>query len=56
MRRIKVFSVIMTAVMLMPVLMSCSKAKTKATVVKEDDPWYESTKFKLSEDLGQKAI
>ena len=55
MRRIKVFSVIMTAVMLMPVLMSCSKAKTKANVVKEDDPWYESTKFKLSDDLGQNA-
>ena len=55
MRRIKLLSVIMTGIMLMPMLMSCTKAKKNANVVKEDDPWYESTKFKLSDDLGQNS-
>ena len=53
MRGIKLLSVSMTAVMLMPMLMSCSKAEKSADVVKEDDPWYESTKFELAQDLGQ---
>ena len=53
MRRIKLLSVIMTIVMMMPVLMSCSKAKKTDDVVKEDDPWYESNRFELAQDLGQ---
>ena len=33
-----------------PVLMSCSK-KGSDTVVSENDPWYESTRFELDMDI-----
>ena len=37
--------------MLMPALMSCRGVKTKKDVVKEDDPWFETTRFKLEKDI-----
>lgn len=47
MRRLKPVAIAMVFVMLMPMLMSCSSSIKKSTVVKADDPWYETTKFKL---------
>lgn len=38
--------------MLMPLLMSCSSPfKRQSTVVKVDDPWYESTMFKIDKQI-----
>ncbi|MBP5654242.1 MAG: carbohydrate ABC transporter substrate-binding protein [Clostridiales bacterium] len=53
MRKIKPFAIAMAVVMLIPVLTSCSSGKTGHAVVKEDDPWYNSTMFKLDLDTRQ---
>ncbi|MBR6988144.1 MAG: extracellular solute-binding protein [Clostridiales bacterium] len=53
MRRIKLISAVMAVAMLMPVLTSCKSGKKGKNVVKADDPWYESSRFELSQDLGQ---
>ena len=50
MRRLKAVSMAMVFVMLMPLFASCSTVRKKSTVVKADDPWYETTKFKLDFD------
>ncbi|MCR5286842.1 MAG: hypothetical protein K6D93_02725, partial [Saccharofermentans sp.] len=47
MKKIKAFAIAMAVIMLMPMLMSCSPVRKKATVVKADDPWYESVRFNL---------
>lgn len=52
MGRIKFLAVVMAAVMLMPVLASCSSGAKKSTGIKASDPWYDSTKFELGIDLG----
>ena len=41
----------MAFIMLSPMMMSCSKGKEKSIVVKEDDPWFESTRFVLEKDV-----
>lgn len=51
MKRIKVLAVAVSMVMLLTVLPSCSSVKKSANVVKEDDPWYESTRFMLYPDV-----
>lgn len=51
MRKIRFPAVVMAIVMLMPALMSCRSVKTSENVVKEDDPWYETTRFKLDKDI-----
>ena len=53
MGKIKPLAVTMAAVMLVTMLMSCSSVRKGSKVVKEDDPWYKTTKFELSDDLGQ---
>ena len=54
MRKIRPLAMAMSMVMLMTVFVSsCSSAKKTRKVVKEDDPWYKTTKFELSTDLGQ---
>ena len=53
MGKIRFLSAVMAIAMLMPVLTSCKTGKIGKKVVKEDDPWYESTRFELSQDLGQ---
>ena len=53
MRRLKPVAIAMVFVMLMPMLMSCSSGIKKNTVVKADDPWYETTKFKLDFNIRQ---
>ena len=50
MRRLKAVSMAMVFVMLLPLFASCSTVRKKSTVVKADDPWYETTKFKLEFD------
>ena len=51
MRKIRFTAVVMAIVMLMPALMSCRGVRTKNNVVKEDDPWFETTRFKLDKDI-----
>ena len=51
MGKTKLLSVSMAVVMLMTMLVSCSSDKKKDNIVKEDDPWYESTRFKITMDL-----
>ena len=53
MRKIKITAVVLAVTMLMPILTSCSSGNKATTVVKEDDPWYESTKFKLNRDIRE---
>ena len=53
MKIIKPLAVTMAVIMLMPMLMSCSSAKKSVNVVKEDDPWYETTRFKINKAIGE---
>ena len=53
MRKIKIVSVVMAAAMLMSVLTSCKAGKIGRNVVKADDPWFNTTRFELADDLGQ---
>ena len=50
MKRIKVIALAMTVLMLQPLLLACSAKNKDVTVVKEDDPWYESSRFGLEND------
>ncbi len=52
MRKLKLSAFAMALIMLVPMLMSCSKGKERSAVVKEDDPWYESTRFVLDKDVN----
>ena len=51
MRRIKLISAILVIAMLVPVLTSCKSGKKGSNVIKEDDPWFETTRFKLEKNL-----
>ena len=53
MRKINPVAVVMSAVMLLTALTSCSSVKKRNGVVKEDDPWYESTRFELKKDMPE---
>ena len=55
MKNKRFMAVIMTVVMLFPVLTSCAKAKNSANLVKEDDPWFDSTKFAIESDIPSGA-
>ena len=55
MRKIRFAAVAIAVAMLMPMLMSCQAGKNKDNVVKADDPWYESSKFKIEKDLKPNA-
>ena len=54
--RNRIIAITMALVMLMPLLTSCSPVLKKSTVVKADDPWYESVKFKLQQDTRAKDV
>ena len=47
MGKIRLLSLVLCAAVLMPVFTSCKAGNKGSSVVKEDDPWYESTKFEL---------
>ncbi len=51
MKKIRFAALAMAAAMLMTMLASCSAEKKNRKVVKEDDPWYDSVKFKLDKDV-----
>ena len=54
MRRTRFLAVTMAAVMLSSMFTSCKASAKKGTkVVKEDDPWYESTRFELMKDIDK---
>lgn len=53
MKKLKPVVVAMVIVMMVQILMSCSSVRKKANVVGEDDPWYESSIFKLDKNIGQ---
>ncbi len=56
MKSIKVTAFAMAVLMLHPMLLSCAKNKS-VSLVKEDDPWYESYRFKLqSEKLDSEML
>ena len=50
MKKIKATALAMAVVMLVPLLLSCSKKSSKSNTVKKDDPWYESYRFELERD------
>ena len=51
MRSIKPFAMAMAILMLMPLFTSCSPVLKKSTIVKADDPWYDSTMFKIDKSI-----
>ena len=51
MRKFRFLAAAMAIVILMPMLMSCSSGKKSSNVVKADDPWYETTRFRLDTDM-----
>ena len=53
MKKVKLLSLTMAAVVLMTTLTSCfTSTKKGKTTVEEDDPWYESTKFEMVRDIS----
>ena len=42
-------------VMLLTMLSSCNSVKKNSNVVKEDDPWFESTRFELQPDMPKNS-
>ena len=50
MGKVRCLALVLAAVMLATPLMSCSKSKTRATKVKEDDPWFDSVRFGMETD------
>lgn len=55
MKKIKPAAVVMSAIMLLTMLSSCSSGKKSKNVVKEDDPWYDSTRFQIKDDIKKNA-
>ncbi|MCR5327900.1 MAG: hypothetical protein K6E12_03455 [Saccharofermentans sp.] len=51
MGKFKPVAITMVIVMIVTMLTSCSFAKKGDNVVKEDDPWYDTVRFKLERDL-----
>ncbi len=53
MKKTRIVAFAMAVILLLPVLASCSPGKTGNNTVKEDDPWYDLTKFKIEKDIRQ---
>ena len=51
MKHVRPVAMAMSIVMLLTMLSSCSSVKKSGNVVKEDDPWFESTRFELEPDM-----
>ena len=54
MKKIKFLALVLCVAILMPVSTSCKAGQKAGNVVKADDPWYESTKFKIEKDVSEK--
>ena len=44
-------AVAMVIVMLLSILSSCSSFRNNPDIVKEDDPWYETTRIELNRNM-----
>ena len=55
MGKIRPLSIILSVVMLMPMLSACSSSQKGIKTVKEDDPWYETTRFEITRAIGKNA-
>lgn len=51
MKKVKHIAVTMVIIMLITMFSSCSSVRKNTNVVKEDDPWYETTGIKLEKNL-----
>ena len=51
MGKTRFFAIVMAIVMLASMLTSCKSGTIGRNVVKEDDPWYDTVRFKLERDL-----
>ena len=51
MKHLRPVAMAMSIVMLVTMLSSCHAVKKSSNVVKEDDPWFESTRFELEPDM-----
>ena len=51
MKHLRPVAMAMSIVMLVTMLSSCHAVKKSSNVVKEDDPWFESTRFELEPDI-----
>ena len=51
MRKLKPFVIVMLFVMLLQTFTACTVKSKSSKIVSEDDPWYETTKFKLDNDI-----
>ncbi len=51
MKKIRLISLVLTVAMLVPVFTSCSAVSGTKKVIKKDDPWFDSFKFKLEKDI-----
>lgn len=49
--KVRPISFVMALILLITMLPSCSSVKKGSNVVKADDPWYETTRFKLEKNL-----
>ena len=52
MKKIKLLALVLSVAILVPVFTSCKAGQKASNVVKADDPWYESTKFKIEKDVS----
>ena len=50
MKKIKVIAFILAVLMLQPLVLSCSSNSKTGAVVKADDPWFESVRFKFENE------
>ena len=51
MKKIKFLALVLCIAILLPVFTSCKAVTSAGNVVKEDDPWYECTKFELDKNV-----
>ena len=53
MKKIKFLALVLCIAILLPVFTSCKAGTSAGNVVKEDDPWYECTKFELDKNIQE---
>ena len=51
MKNKRLIALTLSAVMFVSMLTSCINAKKSDKVVKEDDPWFESTRFDIDSEI-----
>ena len=56
MKNKRLIALTLSAVMFVSMLTSCINAKKSDKVVKEDDPWFESTRFDIDSEIPSGAL